>query len=212
MSPDLVVRCNRSSLMSPGLRALLAGVIDYAGLFPPAKLPLDQAIRNYARYRREPDSWMLGRFICPAARLAELEPFVVELFGDGPPLGVSVLGRGGKDAADFLDGLRQDLADITAFRGRHGTRVTAELYEVRLPADGVNGDLGRQVAQLFIAVGPPVLIPYFEAAPTALSNALSASAGFEWAVENKRLAGFKLRCCELDVVSLTWVSKVAIVV
>jgi hypothetical protein len=32
--------------MSAGLRALLTGIVDYAGLFPPAKLPLDQAIRN----------------------------------------------------------------------------------------------------------------------------------------------------------------------
>src|SRR5262245_27234643 len=172
MSPDLVVRCNRSSLMSPGLRALLAGVIDYAGLFPPAKLPLDQAIRNYARYRREPESWMLGRFICPAARLAELEPFVVELFGDGPPLGVSVLGRGGKDAADFLDGLRQDLADISAFRARHSGRVTADVYEVRLPADGVNRDLLTAAARVANATELPVPMPYFEAPPSAVSDVL----------------------------------------
>ena len=46
--------------MSPSLRALLSGIIDYAGLFPPAKLPLDQAIRNYARYRTEPDSYEQG--------------------------------------------------------------------------------------------------------------------------------------------------------
>ena len=58
--------------MSPSLRALLHGIIDYAGLFPPANLPLDQAVRNYARYCTEPDSWMLGRFVCPVTELAEL--------------------------------------------------------------------------------------------------------------------------------------------
>src|SRR5438445_13553439 len=61
--------------MRRSLRALLEGVIDYAGLFPPAKLPMEQAIRNYARYRREQEGWMLGRFLCPASRLAELAPF-----------------------------------------------------------------------------------------------------------------------------------------
>ena len=49
--------------VSASLRALLAGVIDYAGLFPPATLPLDEAVRNYARYRREPEGWMLGRLV-----------------------------------------------------------------------------------------------------------------------------------------------------
>ena len=39
--------------MSPSLRALLTGIVDYAGLFPPAQLSLDEAIRNYARYRTE---------------------------------------------------------------------------------------------------------------------------------------------------------------
>ena len=58
-----------------GLRALLERIIDYAGLFPPAKLPLDDAIKNYARYRRDAEAWMLGRFVIPASRLGELEPY-----------------------------------------------------------------------------------------------------------------------------------------
>src|SRR5947209_3444107 len=111
--------------MAPaGLRALLTGIIDYAGLFPPAQLPLDESIRNYTRYRTEPESWMLGRFICPAAGLSELSPYVDELFRDAPPLAMSALGRGGKDSAEFRDGLRQDVNDIADFRRKHGARVT----------------------------------------------------------------------------------------
>ena len=82
--------------MNASLRALLTNVVDYAGLFPPAELSLDASIRNYARYRREPESWMLGRFICPATRLHELAPYVGELFASGPPLAVAAPGRGGK--------------------------------------------------------------------------------------------------------------------
>lgn len=119
--------------MAPSLRALLTHVIDYAGLFPPAKLPLDAAIRNYAHYLNEPDHWMLGRFICPAAKLAELLPFVNELFAQGPSLNVSALGRGGDNSDQFLDGLRADAADIAAFRGRLGSRVTVDVLETRLP-------------------------------------------------------------------------------
>jgi hypothetical protein len=53
------------------LARLVAGVIDYAGLFPPAALPMTDAVERYAGYRRGPHAWMLGRFIVPAARLAE---------------------------------------------------------------------------------------------------------------------------------------------
>jgi hypothetical protein len=55
------------------LRTLLAGSIDYAGLFPPAGLDVAASVRQYADYRSHPDAWALGRFVVPAARLAELE-------------------------------------------------------------------------------------------------------------------------------------------
>ncbi|HET6578775.1 MAG TPA: hypothetical protein VFG66_10645 [Gemmatimonadales bacterium] len=55
------------------LRPLLAGSIDYAGLFPPAALDMAAAVRRYAEHRARPDAWALGRFVVPAARLAELE-------------------------------------------------------------------------------------------------------------------------------------------
>lgn len=54
------------------LRALLTGIVDYAGLFPPAALDMPTAVRNYASYRRDPAAWMLGRFVVPVERLEEL--------------------------------------------------------------------------------------------------------------------------------------------
>src|SRR5918992_5439299 len=60
----------RAARMSP-VRALIAGAIDYAGLFPPAALSMEDAVRNYATYRESEDAWALGRFVVPAARLTE---------------------------------------------------------------------------------------------------------------------------------------------
>jgi len=54
------------------LRALLGGIVDYAGLFPPAALDMPAAVRNFAEYRHDADAWMLGRFVVPVARLDEL--------------------------------------------------------------------------------------------------------------------------------------------
>jgi len=56
---------------SPSARALLEGLVDYAGLFPPAGLAMDDALLEHARWRRSPHSWMLGRFVLPAARLRD---------------------------------------------------------------------------------------------------------------------------------------------
>jgi len=57
--------------MVASIRALCEGLVDYAGLFPPAGLDMPSACENYARYVRGDDAWMLGRFICPASRLEE---------------------------------------------------------------------------------------------------------------------------------------------
>ena len=53
--------------------AALAGLIDYAGLFPPAGLSLDVVADQYGRYRAGRHAWMLGRLVVPADRLAETE-------------------------------------------------------------------------------------------------------------------------------------------
>ena len=59
--------------------AALAGLIDYAGLFPPAGLPLDVVLGHYGRYRAGRHAWMLGRLIVPAERLEEAERLAAAL-------------------------------------------------------------------------------------------------------------------------------------
>lgn len=55
------------------VRTLMAQAIDYAGLFPPASLPMADAVRNYARYQSGPDAWALGNFVLPFDRLEEFD-------------------------------------------------------------------------------------------------------------------------------------------
>lgn len=58
--------------MLGSLKALLTSVVDYAGLFPPAKLDLREAMEHYVQNLASPYAWMLGRFVIPASRLQEL--------------------------------------------------------------------------------------------------------------------------------------------
>lgn len=55
------------------VHGLLESVVDYAGMFPPANLPLSEALRQYASARSGAHGWLLGRFLVPLARLADLE-------------------------------------------------------------------------------------------------------------------------------------------
>jgi len=61
-------------MIAGSLRALLTHLIDYAGLYPPAGLPLAEAAENYERYLASPESWILNRLVLPRAKLDEVRP------------------------------------------------------------------------------------------------------------------------------------------
>jgi len=68
--------------MTKSLRVLLDRLIDYAGLFPPAALSMQDAVRNYARYRDGDYAWALGRFVVPKERVREVPPeFPLSILG-----------------------------------------------------------------------------------------------------------------------------------
>ncbi len=134
--------------MFASVKALLTGIIDYAGMFPPAKQPLDQAIRNYARYRTEPESWMLGRFICPAARLGELAHYLEELFLARPPFKISALGGRCNTVSEFVTNLRADLKIVNNFHESHMKFAAVDVYEVRMPDDFVGSNQQEQITLL----------------------------------------------------------------
>jgi hypothetical protein len=123
--------------MLPSVRAFLSGIIDYAGLFPPAKLPLEEALRNYARYRTEPAAWMLGRFVCPVRLLDDLAPYFPQLFGNGPPLRLCVLSEG-TIANVSLGQLESEFRALGAFCEKHRPQVAVDAYEVRLDSTFIN--------------------------------------------------------------------------
>jgi len=182
--------------MSAGLNALLSGVVDYAGLFPPAKLPLDESLRNYARYRQEPDAWMLGRFILPVARLSELAPYLNELCSPQSPLPLSVLGRGGENAVAFRETLLDDAMAIRAFLRSHPGTVTIDVIETRLP-------VVENVGDCFPKISEPLSF-FYEISLTA--DIPAACAAIKAAV-----GGVKVRCGGLEAKAFPTVEQVAFV-
>jgi hypothetical protein len=111
---------------------LLGGLVDYAGLFPPAAAAMPQVVRNYAHYRAGGTGWMLGRFVCPAAALDEFshdaDPFLPRDAG-AIPWRLAVVGSGDVAA---------DLAAIEAFNLRHRVcfdecGAVADVYEAKAP-------------------------------------------------------------------------------
>lgn len=122
----------KPSLSKGSIRPFMTRLIDYAGLFPPASLPLEPAIHNYAAYQNSEDSWMLGRFIIPASRINELDPYVA-LFSPERPLHCSVVGSKSTDKWDCLQTIGADLENTLSFSERHGDSVKVDVLEFALP-------------------------------------------------------------------------------
>jgi hypothetical protein len=96
-------------------RALLGSSVDYAGLFPPAGLSMSEAVRLYAEYVTGPHAWMVGRFVVPAARLAEFARSAESVIPAGRgPWRVSVVLSSDADAG---------MAAVAAFNASHGGAV-----------------------------------------------------------------------------------------
>ncbi len=106
------------------LRALLAGIVDYAGLFPPAALDMPAAVRNYASYRAGDDAWMLGRFVVPIARLAEFDA-ARQALATAESREWRVSGLCGANAAG-------DIAVAVAFNASHTGVASVDSLEARL--------------------------------------------------------------------------------
>jgi len=123
------------------LEGLLAAGVDYAGLFPPAQLPLDQALRNYASYLNGPHHRLLGRFVLPVDRLAEFTELYQRLHAtEQRGWNLSVLASGNplsdRDAIRSFNAAHPD-APITAVEFKLGDKVT--LASAAETAKGLEG-------------------------------------------------------------------------
>lgn len=140
-------------------QAFLQGLIDYAGLFPPAKLPMAEVVRNYASYLRADHSWMLGRLIVPASKLEEFRRHAREYLPTGEdeqdPWPLSVLIDGDLDA---------DLDAIYAFNREHAHLdaglAVIDAVEIKVPI--VDGQPSAVFVDDTLDKVPDELFPFFE--------------------------------------------------
>jgi len=166
------------------IHALLQGLIDYAGLFPPAKLSMEAATRNYADYLRSPHSWMLGRFICPVSRLEEFRKATRELLpriapgGAAPPRGPVELNGMVPDTHEhhadqpwpmsvLIDGdLDENLDAVFAFNHEHSKPdnglAVVDAVEIKVPFGP--GDSGGVFIDEALDLIPEEVFPFFEIA------------------------------------------------
>jgi hypothetical protein len=138
------------------LSVLLDGLIDYAGLFPPANLDMQPMVDTYRRVMLDPRGWMVGRVIVPVSRLEEFELAAQALLPDeeeADPWCISALA-----SPCGSDGLAADLDAIARFNARHseagGGSAVIDVVELK----GTEAKLIDQALDML----PDTLFPFVE--------------------------------------------------
>lgn len=126
--------------MKRSFHAFMKGIIDYAGLFPPADLSLENAIVSYETHRRSYEAWMLSRFIIPVSRLRDLSPYGDSLFLREKPWKFSVLGRRTETMAEFSSHLSEAVDEMRTLYANYSEGVTTDFFEIALPREVVFAD------------------------------------------------------------------------
>jgi hypothetical protein len=118
--------------MRRALQILLSEVIDYAGLFPPAKLDVPTSVDNYLRYFHGPQKWILGRFVCSTGKLPELARELAE-HPEEPFVPVTVIGQVATDRHGWEVALTHDSAAMNKFMKDVENHAEIEAFEIRIP-------------------------------------------------------------------------------
>lgn len=148
-------------MMPDALSRLLRGLIDYAGLYPPAQLDMASAVKEFSEVLQGPHSWMVSRFVVPVARLEEFAAQAT-LHRRDAAWRLTLVGTAADEPHSALQAVESDLAAVDEFRRRHETLAFPECYEVRLPEPCFGtqwkefaGALTRSVSKMDLFVEAP---------------------------------------------------------
>jgi hypothetical protein len=125
-----------TNIPASSFRIFADKLIDYAGLFPPAKLDLKTAFLNYLTYLNSPFNWMVSRFVIPVERLDELNNLIKsESVKVKNQISFSVLGRSNVATSKFLSYMSDDIKQISDFKKKFGDKAVTDVFEVPLPLE-----------------------------------------------------------------------------
>ncbi len=124
-----------------------SNLIDYAGLFPPAKQNMHDAWRDFCAYKDSDHSWMLSNFICPASRLDELNKYFSNSTFNDRAFPLSILGSRSDNVETIKSKLNADIDLVRQFISSNiNDTIEINIFETHFPTSVFS--LGKQVEVL----------------------------------------------------------------
>lgn len=179
-----------------GVRSFTDRLFDYAGLYPPASLPLPAAVSEYAAHLLAKEAWMLGPFVLHASTLADLYKRQVGL----ERFKLSVLCATNQSRESYPTSLAKDLDNVSKYNNAGVNEHDSPIYslETGLPTDALALDPKPFLDALRSAISAREIHPqlvFIELNPQLAEHAVErwaeAVAEFQGGVVSYAL---KLRC------------------
>ncbi|MEY4066253.1 MAG: hypothetical protein RIR26_2461 [Pseudomonadota bacterium] len=134
------------------VKALMGRALDYAGLFPPAKLPMNKAVEEFAACLNDPEAWFLARFVLPASRSGELVQAAGGLLAEAAqtrvPWHLSGLIRSAPSIAESLDLMRSETTLLRGLLDSHAGALELDALDLPVP-DELSGTHDQELARSF---------------------------------------------------------------
>jgi hypothetical protein len=165
------------------VKSLFSQIIDYAGIFPPAKLPFNEALDNYLTYLQSPNAWLLSRFVCPASQLGELKR-ALSSTQLATPLTITVV------TSSLEDAVRQIPLEAPPSSGSTSSPSYYQIRSWEFPFH-----LSR-IPEEIVSLRDPVFLelPLDQRDPKALREMLGQLASANEGRPPNRKLGIKIRC------------------
>lgn len=138
--------------MKLSLDYLTNHLLDYAGLFPPAQLPLDTALQNYFFYLNHPYKAALGKFILPASKCRECVSSHGLTAGSSNTISFSILCSQAKSIETIHDSFQTDLSNVTYFINNTPKQCQIDSYEILFPQEFYMSD-DAKILGMFESLG-----------------------------------------------------------
>lgn len=152
--------------------ALLGGIIDYAGTFPPAALSLSQTLAHAMHFRKQgKQPWLMGRLTVTLSDLKKVgNRLLYDSGADGSAWVFTALGTplDSQASHEWSKTIEWDLREIQHWeekRRESSLRQEVVGYEIKLPlfaTDAASSEFFKRLFDRWQRVASPQITPYFE--------------------------------------------------
>lgn len=197
--------------MKTSLRPFLSDIIDYAGLYPPSELPLEEAFRKYLSHIEQKEAWMLSKFVVGTGLLLKLIT-LIDAEPDSPsPFKITLVGAASDDLYSFKKVIDNTVEVIKRALASTDKRVHISTLEIKVPLvclkEESSSDLQAAIEYAVQSMAKSETLPYqiFFEVPGFdfdMKYAKGLVQGIhthnEWLESNEKenycFSGFKIRC------------------